>query len=135
MHVEGETPVKTIREYALHAWAAEQEKHQQARAKKAKKQLKKLTEALEELFADAGAAYQVEPTVGHPHYEAVLTVSDASGALQFTYDAKEALTLIGRCPTCQQETTSLPLESAADLGKVLERFAAGKAHTCSGTSQ
>jgi hypothetical protein len=127
--------VKTIQEYALHAWTAEQEKQQQARAKKAKKQIKKLEEALEELFADAVEAYQVERTLVHPHYEAVLTVTDANGALQFTYDAKDDLTLIGICPTCQQETTSPPIDSAADLGKVLERFAAGKAHICSGTSQ
>ena len=126
--------MKTIREYALHAWAAEQEKQQQARAKKVKKQIKKMEEALEELFADAVEAYQVERTLVHPHYEAVLTVTDANGALQFTYDAKDNLTLIGMCPTCQQETTSPPIDSAADLGKVLERFAAGKAHTCSGTS-
>jgi DNA topoisomerase IB len=127
--------VKTIQEYALQAWAEEREKQQQARAKKAKKQIKKMTEELEELFAEAVEAYRVEPTVVHPRYEAVLTVTDANGALQFTYDAKDELTLIGMCPTCQQETTSPPIDSAADLGKMLERFAAGKAHICSRTSQ
>ena len=127
--------MKTIQEYALHAWAAEQEKQQQARAKKAKKQIKKMEEALEELFADAVEAYQVERNLVHPHYEAVLTVTDANGALQFTCDAKDDLTLIGMCPACQQETTSQPIDSAADLGKMLERFAAGKAHICSRTSQ
>ena len=127
--------MKTLQEYALHAWAAAQEKHQQARAKKAKKQLKKMEEALEELFAEAVDAYQVERTLVHPHYEAVLTVTDASGALQFTSDAKDERTLIGRCPACQPETTSPPIDSAADLGKALERFAAGKAHMCSRTSQ
>ena len=125
----------TLRDYALQAWATEHAKQQKIRVKKAKRQFKKMEAALEELLEDAVDTYQVERTLDHPHYEAVLTVSDASGTLQFTSDTKDDLLLIGRCPFCQQETTSMPIGSAADLGQVLERFTAGKAHACSGFSQ
>lgn len=127
--------MKTIRDYALHAWTAEQEKHEHVRAKKATRQAKKIEEALTALFPEAVASAQVERTFTHPHYEAVITVSDASGAMQFTFDAKEKLRLLGICRTCHQETTSQPIARAADLGKMLEHFTAGKAHVCAEPSQ
>jgi hypothetical protein len=128
-------PMQTIRDYALQAWITEQERHEQARAKKAMRQAKKAEAALAALFPETASSYQVERTFTHPHYEAVITVSDTSGALQFTYDAKAKLRLLGVCPTCHQETTSQPITRAADLGKMLEHFVAGKAHVCAESCQ
>ena len=120
----------TIREYALQAWTAEQEKHKHALYKKAKRKAKKIEEEIAELFADEVEEYKVERTLEHPHYEAIVTVHDDAGALQFTYDVDDDLVLIGVCSACQQEATSKPIDNAADLGQLLESFAPGKAHAC-----
>ena len=123
--------MKTLREYALEAWAQEQERRKQSERKKRKRRAKKIEEDIDDLLPKDAEGLQFDRNFNDPDYESIVSVTDTDGAtLRFTYDEEGDLTLIGECPTCHQETRSRALESAADLGEVLERFAPSASHDC-----
>jgi hypothetical protein len=123
--------MKTLREYALEAWAQEQERRKQSERKKRKRRAKKIEEDLDDLLPRDAEGLQFERNLDDPNYESVVGVTDTDGLiLRFTYDDDGELSLIGTCPTCQQETRSHAIESTADLGEVLEKFAPSSSHEC-----
>ena len=123
--------MRTLREYALEAWALELERRKQSERKKRKRRAKKIEEDIDDLLPRDAEGLQFERTLDDPNYESVVGVTDTDGAvLRFTYDDEGELSLIGACPSCLQETRSRAIASAADLGEVLERFAPSATHEC-----
>ena len=123
--------MKSLREYALEAWAQEQERRKQSERKKRKRRAKKIEEDIDDLLPRDAEGIQFERTLDDPSYNSVVSVTDADGAiLRFTHDDDGELALIGECPTCHQETRSRAIESAADLGELLERFEPASSHDC-----
>ena len=123
--------MRTFREYALEAWAQEQERRKQNERKKRKRRAKKIEEDIDDLLPRDAEGIQFERNLDDPTYESVVAVTDSDGViLRFTYDDDGDLTLIGMCSTCHQETRSRPLDSASDLGEVLERFEPSSSHDC-----
>lgn len=123
--------MKTLREYALEAWAQEQEKRKQSERKKRKRRAKKIEEDIDDLLPRDAEGLQFERSLDDPNYESVVAVTDTDGAImRFTYDDEGELSLIGTCPSCHQETRSRAIESTAALGEVLERFAPSSSHDC-----
>jgi len=123
--------MNTLREYALEAWAQEQERRKQADRKKRKRRAKKIEEDIDDLLPRGAEGFQFERDLDDPDFESVVRVTDNEGsALRFTHDDDGQLSLIGTCPTCHQDARSLPIEGAADLGKMLELFQPGPSHSC-----
>lgn len=123
--------MKTLREYALEAWAQEQERRKQSERKKRKRKAKKIEEDIDDLLPRDAEGIQFDRNLDDPNYEAVVAVTDTDGEiLRFTYDDDGELSLIGTCPTCRQETRSRALASAAALGEVFETFEPSSSHNC-----
>lgn len=123
--------MKTLREYALEAWAQEQERRKQSERKKRKRRAKKIEEDIDDLLPRDAEGLQFERNLDDPSYESVVAVTDTDGAImRFTYDDEGELSLIGTCPSCHQETRSRAIESTADLGEVLESFEPSSSHDC-----
>lgn len=123
--------MKTFREYALEAWAQEQERRKQSERKKRKRRAKKIEEDIDDLLPREAEGLKFERNLDDSNYESVVTVTDTDGtALRFTYDDDDELSLIGTCATCRQETRSRAIKNAADLGEMLERFEAATSHDC-----
>jgi len=75
--------------------------------------------------------HQLERDLDDPSYSSVVSITDTDGTiLRFTHDDESDLVLIGECPSCHQETRSRAIESAADLGELLERFEPLSSHDC-----
>lgn len=123
--------MKTLREYALEAWAQEQERRKQSERKKRKRRAKKIEEDIDDLLPRDAEGLQFERDLDDPSYSSVVSITDTDGTiLRFTHDDEGDLVLIGECPTCHQETRSRAIESAADLGELLERFEPSPSHDC-----
>ena len=123
--------MKSFRESALEAWAQEQERRKQSDRKKRKRKAKKIEEDIDDLLPRDAEGVQFDRNLDDPNYEAVVDVTDTDGlVLRFTHDDDGELTLIGTCPTCHKETRSRALESAADLGEMLELFEVASSHDC-----
>lgn len=123
--------MKTLREYALEAWAQEQERRKQSERKKRKRRAKKIEEDIDDLLPRDAEGLQFERNLDDPSYDSVVAVTDTDGAtLRFTHNDEGELSLIGECPACHQETMSRGVESTSDLGEVLERFAPSSSHDC-----
>lgn len=123
--------MKTLREYALEAWAQEQERRKQSERKKRKRKAKKIEEDIDDLRPKDAEGLQFERNLDDPIYESVVSCTDTDGEiLRFTYDDEGELSLIGTCPSCHQETRSRAIESAAVLGEVLEKFEPSSSHEC-----
>ncbi len=122
--------METLRGYALQAWAQEQEKRKQSEYKKRKRKAKKIEDAIEELLPKDAVVYQLERNLEDPEFTVVVIVTDASGSLQFTQNDKGDLVLIGQCPNRDKAVISYAINSAADLGRLIENFAAAEAKDC-----
>ena len=123
--------MKTFREYALEAWAQEQERRKQSERKKRKRRAKKIEEDIDDLLPRDAEGLQFERNLDDLKYESVVTVTDMDGEhLRFTYDDDGELSLIGSCPVCSQESRSAPIDSVATLGEMLERFQPASSHDC-----
>jgi hypothetical protein len=123
--------MKTFREYALEAWAQEQERRKQSERKRRKRRAKKIEEDIDDLLPRDAEGVQFERNFDDPTYESVVAVTDTDGlALRFTFDDDDELSLIGACPRCHEETRSRAVKSASDLGEVLERFEPASSHDC-----
>lgn len=123
--------MKTLREYALEAWAQEQERRKQSERKKRKRRAKKIEEDIDDLLPRDAEGLQFERNLDDPNYDSVITVTDTDGTnLRFIHDDEGELSLIGECPTCHQETGSRAIKSAGDLGEVLDRFTPSSSHDC-----
>jgi len=123
--------MKTLREYALEAWAQERERRKQSERKKRKRRAKKIEEDIDDLLPRDAEGLQFDRNLDDPRYESVVSVTDTDGAtLRFTYDDEGELSLIGTCPACREETRSRAIVSTADLGEVFERFVPSKSHDC-----
>lgn len=123
--------METLREYALEAWAQDQERRKQSERKKRKRRAKKIEEDIDDLLPKGAEGLQFERNLDDPNYESVVSVTDTDGAiLRFTYDDAGELSLIGTCPCCHQETRSRAIDNAADLGEVLESFEPSSSHDC-----
>ena len=123
--------MQTFREYALEAWAQEQERRRQAERKKRKRRAKKIEEDIDDLVPREAEGLQFERNLDDPKYESVVAVTDLDGSvLRFTYDDDGDLSLIGNCPNCSQETRSRAIETAGDLGEVLDKFEPAASHDC-----
>jgi uncharacterized FlaG/YvyC family protein len=123
--------LKTLREHALEAWAQEQDKRNQSERKKRKRKAKKIEEDIDDLLPRDSNEFQFERNLEDASFDVVVSVTDSDGTLRFTYDGKDDLVLIGECPACHKEAMSKPIDDAADLGEMLERFEPGSAHDCS----
>ena len=122
--------MKTLRAYALEAWAQEQEKRKQSEYKKRKRKAKKLEDAIEELLPKDAVVYQVERNLEDPEFTVVVIITDESGSLRFTHNDKSDLVLIGKCPQSDKEVLSYAIDSAADLGRLIENFEPAEAQDC-----
>lgn len=123
--------MKTFREYALEAWAQEQERRKQSERKKRKRRAKKIEEDIDDLLPRDAEGLRFERTLDDPNYESVVAVTDTDGAiLRFTYDDDGELSLLGTCLTCRQETRSRAIRIASDLGEVFEGFVPSASHDC-----
>jgi len=123
--------MNTLREYALEAWAQEQERRKNAERKKRKRKAKKIEEDIDDLLPRDAEGLQLERDVDDPVYAAVVVVTDIDGKLlRFTYDDNDELSLIGECLACHKITLSEPILSAANLGEMIERFAPAVSHDC-----
>jgi hypothetical protein len=123
--------MKTLRGYALEAWAQEQERRKQSERKKRKRRAKKIEEDIDDLLPKDAEGLQFERSLDDPSYESVVAVTDTDGVImRFTYDDEGELSLIGTCPSCHQETRSRAIESTAALGEVLESFEPSSSHEC-----
>ena len=122
----------TLREYALGAWAQEQERRKQSDRKKRKRRAKKIEEDIDDLLLSKDVeGLTFDRNLEDPRWGAVVSVTDTDGSvLRFTYDDDAELTLIGDCPACHKEAMSYPVDSAESLGEILEKFAASKSHEC-----
>jgi hypothetical protein len=122
--------LETLRGYALQAWAQEQDKRKQSEYKKRKRKAKKIEDAIEELLPKDTVVYQVERYLEDSEFTVVVIVTDESGSLRFTQNAKGDLVLIGKCPNSDREVLSEAIDNAADLGKMIENFAPANAQDC-----
>jgi hypothetical protein len=120
----------TLRGYALQAWAHEQEKRKQSEFKKRKRKAKKIEDAIEELLPKDAVVYQLERNLEDPEFTVVVIVIDESGALKFTQNDKGDLVLIGKCPNSDREVFSAAIDTAADLGRLIENFIAAEVEDC-----
>ncbi|MEW6130178.1 MAG: hypothetical protein AB1757_24290 [Acidobacteriota bacterium] len=114
--------MKTLKEYALAAWTKAQTKEQRAEFKKRKRQAQKIENALKKLLPKDSVSYQLEHNLEDQDFTVVVTATDASGSLKFTHNAEGELALVGKCPNTDKEVLSQAIESAADLGRLLEHF-------------
>ncbi|MEW6131349.1 MAG: hypothetical protein AB1757_30250 [Acidobacteriota bacterium] len=122
--------MKTLKEYALAAWAEAQSKYQQAELKKRKRRAQKIESALEKLLPKAAASYQLERRLEDSEFTVVVIATSTDGSLKFTLNAKGELALIGDCPNHQRAALSPPIESLADLGRLIEHFEPDEAQDC-----
>jgi hypothetical protein len=123
--------MNSLREYALQAWLQEQERRKQADRKKRKRRAKKIEEDIDDLLPRDVETLRFERNLEDPRWESVVTVTDSDeSTLRFTHDKEGDLSLLGECPTCRQETISRAIESAADLGEVLQKFQPSTSHEC-----
>jgi hypothetical protein len=123
--------MNSLREFALEAWAQEQERRKQSERKKRKRRAKKIEEDIDDLLPRDVDGLRYERNLEDPLWEAVVAVTDTDGSvLRFTYDDDGELSLIGECPGCHGEAMSQPVGSAEDLGEVLEKFAPSSSHDC-----
>jgi len=123
--------MKSFRECALEAWSQEQERRKQSERKKRKRKAKKIEEDIDDLLPRDAEGIQFDRNLDDPNYESVVDVTDTDGTvLRFTHDHDGELSLIGTCPSCHKETMSRALESASDLGEMLESFAPAASHDC-----
>ena len=116
--------MSTIKEYALEAWAQEQERRRLSDYKKRKRKAKKIEDAIEEILPKESISYQLIRNLDSPDFGVVVSVLDGTEPLRFTFNDKGDLALIGKAPGDDRESVSLPIESASDLGEMLERFEA-----------
>jgi len=121
---------KTLREFALEAWSQEQQKQKQADLKKRKRKAKKIEEEIEELLPRDSEDLQFERNLEEPGYEVVVSISDSEGALRFTRDESDDLTIVGQCPRCKRVCLSKPITRLEELGLLIESFEPGLSHTC-----
>lgn len=120
----------TLKQHALEAWSQEQEKRKQAERKKRKRKAKKIEEDIDDLLPKELSDYQFERNLEANDFNVVVSLTDGDGTLRFTYDDDDELVLIGHCPACQTETISKPVDSASELGEVLESFEPNSSHNC-----
>jgi hypothetical protein len=114
--------LRTVKEYALDAWAQEQDKRRSTETKKRKRKAKKIEEAIEEILPKDSLSYQFMRNLEAADFGVVVSVLDGSEPLRFTFNDEGDLVLIGKGSEDDQETVSLPIENASDLGRMLERF-------------
>jgi YD repeat-containing protein len=123
--------MNSLREYALEAWAQEQERLKQSDRKKRKRRAKKIEEDIDDLLPRDIEGVRFERNLEDPRWEVVVAVTDTDGSvLKFTYDDEDELSLIGECAGCHQEAMSRRVDSAADLGELLEKFEPSSSHEC-----
>ncbi len=120
----------TLRQHALEAWAQEQEKRKQNERKKRKRKAKKIEEDIDDLLPKELSDYQFERNLDAREFNVIVSITDTDGTLSFTYDGDDDLVLIGHCPVCHAEAVSKPIETAGELGEVLESFEPGSSHDC-----
>jgi hypothetical protein len=77
----------------------------------------------EEILPKDSLSYQTTRNLDDPVFGAVVSVLDGSNPLRFTFNDEGDLVLIGKAAESDQETLSLPVESASDLGQLIEQFA------------
>ncbi|HKG22914.1 MAG TPA: hypothetical protein VKC34_13520 [Blastocatellia bacterium] len=123
--------MKTLREHALESWAQEQDKRKQSERKKRKRKAKKIEADIHDLLPRDSNDYQFERELEDSDFGVVVVVTDGDDTLRFTYDGENDLALIGECLACHKQTVSKPIDSAADLGEMLESFETGPSHDCS----
>lgn len=121
-------------DYARKAWAMEQEKRRQSDHKKRKRKAKKIEEEIYGLLPKDSGDYNFERNLEDSSYGVVVSLTEEDETLRFTFDDQDALTVIGKCLDCQQETLSQPVTSVAELGKMLEAFESGTSHNCAAKS-
>lgn len=122
--------MKSLKEHALEAWAQEQEKQKQAERKKRKRKAKKIEGDIDDLLPKELSDYQYERNLDDSDFEVVVSITDTDGTLRFTYDGDDELALIGKCPSCREQTLSRKIQTPAELGKMLESFEPGSSHKC-----
>lgn len=123
--------MNSLREYALEAWAQEQERRKQSDRKKRKRRAKKIEEDIDDLLPKDVEGLTFDRNLEDSSWEAVVAVTDTDGSvLRFTYDDDGELTLIGECAGCNEEAMSYPVDSVEALGELLEKFAASSSHEC-----
>jgi hypothetical protein len=123
--------MNSLREYAFEAWAQEQERRKQSDRKKRKRKAKKIEEDIDDLLPRDADPLSFVRDLEDPRWQAVVSVTDIDETvLRFTFDDDGDLSLIGVCPTCSQETISRAIDTAADLGEMLENFTPSNSHEC-----
>lgn len=120
-----------LREYALKAWESEKENRRQSDLKKRKKKAKKIEEEIYDLLPKDAGDFEFQRHLEDDTYGVVVSLTEADQTLRFTFDDKDNLTVIGECAACRKEALSKPVESAAQLGQMIEAFEAGHSHYCS----
>ena len=120
-----------LREYAMKAWEAEKEKQKQSDHKKRKRKAKKIEEEIYDLGPKVTENYDFHRHLEDEKYDVIVSLSEDGQTMRFTFDDKDDLTLIGICPGCSLEAISKPINTAADLGQMIESFEAGSSHRCS----
>jgi hypothetical protein len=114
----------TIKEFALEAWALEQEKRRLSEYKKRKRKAKKIEDAIEEILPKDSLSYQTERNLDDADFAVVVSVIDGSETLRFTFNGDGDLVLIGKGSQSDKAMVSLAVESPSDLGRMIERFEA-----------
>ena len=122
----------TIKEYALDAWAREQEKSKQSDLKKRKRKAKKIEQDIQALLPKDWAQCEFNRDLADAVYGVVVRLTEADAALRFTHDGKDQLVMIGECAACHKEALSVPIDCAAGLGALFHQFESGRSHECSG---
>jgi hypothetical protein len=120
----------TLKQHALEAWAQEQDKRKQSERKKRKRIAKKIEEDIDDLLPKELTDYQLERNLEAADFDVIVSITDSDGTLRFTYDDDDELALISQCSVCHKETLSKPIETAAELGEILEFFRPGSSHHC-----
>jgi hypothetical protein len=67
--------MKTLREYALEAWAQEQERRKQSERKKRKRRAKKIEEDIDDLLSRDAEGLQFERDLDDPSYASVVSIT------------------------------------------------------------
>jgi hypothetical protein len=121
---------KMLRDYALKAWENEKEKRRQSDYKKRKRRAKKIEEEIYDLLPKDSDEYDFQRNLDDPQYGVVVSLTEEAGSLNFLFNEKDDLAMLGECPACHQQAVSPAIFSAADLGRLIEAFEASEAHEC-----
>jgi uncharacterized FlaG/YvyC family protein len=128
---ERRQPMPTVREQARQTWAQEKQRREQSEQKKKKRRAKRIEADIDELLPRDTEDFKYDRILGDPGFGVIVSITDRDGSLQFTYDDKDNLVMIGACPGCRHPTWSQPIRRLEDLGAMIDQFESASSHECS----